>query len=61
MGGSLGSVRGRSKIEAYLAYLDVAYALNSADPDPKYKKQCKREMVQDPETEEWVLHYHLRK
>jgi hypothetical protein len=57
------SVRGRSKIEAYLAYAQIVAGygdtFQTLDPHPKYKKQCMREMVQDPETGEWVLHFHL--
>lgn len=61
MGGNNGEIRGPSKIEVYLEYLDMTEdsIFETKIPDPKNKKHCKRVMVQDPETEEWVLHYHL--
>ena len=63
MGGVTGEIRGKSKIEVYLKYCDLAENefFPRRIPDPKDKKGCKKEMVQDPETEEWVLRYHLRK
>ncbi len=58
-----GEVRGPSKIDAYLNYAEQVEGLGdtfqSHDPDPRNKKLCKRLMVQDPGTGEWVLHIHL--
>ena len=63
MGGITGQMRGSSKIETYLAYVDLVdgygETLSDRNPEPAHKKQCKREMVRDLETGEWVLHYHL--
>ncbi len=63
MGGTHGEVRGRSKIHAYLEYAELveAYGDTFQDhyPDPRNKKLCKRRMVQDPDTGEWVLSFHL--
>jgi hypothetical protein len=63
MGGMTDEVRGRSKIGTYLKYVKLTEGFGETfqdrDPDPRYKKVCKREMVQDPDTGEWVLHFHL--
>lgn len=63
MGGRVDEVRGSSKIEAYLAYVDEVESMGDMlperDPDPRYKKECKSRMVQDPKTGEWILHYRL--
>ena len=63
MGGMNGEVRGESKAETYLNYVALVESFGDTfqeyHPDPKYKKRCKRLMVQDSETGEWVLHYHL--
>jgi hypothetical protein len=63
MGGTNGKVRGQSKAETYFKYVDVVDGCRDTFqdfyPDPKYKKKCKEFMVQDSETGEWVLHYHL--
>lgn len=63
MGGTHGEVRGNSKIEVYLMYCDIVEnskdIMPDAHPDPKYKKKCKQLMVQDPDTGEWILQYHL--
>lgn len=61
MGGTNGEVRGQSKIEVYLEYVEMTEdtIFETKIPDPTYKKYCKKMMVQDPETEEWVLSYHL--
>lgn len=61
MGGRYGEVRGSSKTETYFKYareIERSDILPHADPNPRYKKQCKREMVQDPETGKWVLAFH---
>lgn len=63
MGGLTDEVRGRTKIQTYQRYVDVVDGFGDTfqeyNPDPKYKKMCKREMMQDPDTGEWVLHFHL--
>jgi hypothetical protein len=58
MGGSVGEVRGSTKIETYLAYVEEAEDDQGHwDPPVRLKKVCKRLMEKDPETEEWVLRY----
>ena len=56
-------VRGSSKIKVYSQYVEVIKGFGdiflSHDPDPKYKKECKRRMEQDPHTGEWILQYRL--
>jgi len=63
MGGVSGEFRGNSKIETYLKYLNLteqcADQFEAMYPDPKNKKYCKKLMVEDPDTGEWVLYYHL--
>lgn len=63
MGGTVGEVRGKSKIEAYAKYVDlvdeVGGTFQDRIPDPIYKKHTKRQMVQDQDTGEWILHYRL--
>jgi hypothetical protein len=63
MGGTSGEIRGRSKVETYLKYADFCEGIGSMmedrNPDPAFKKYTKRQMVQAPETGEWVLYYHL--
>ena len=63
MGGMRDMITGASKAEAYGKYLQVVENLGPTflehHPDPKYKKACKRQMVQDPQTGEWVLHFYL--
>ena len=63
MGGQSGETRGKSKIEVYLKYErlieGVGEIFQSRNPDPKNKKLCKKLMVWDPDTGEWVLYYHL--
>jgi len=63
MGGMSGEMRGKSKIEVYLRYVEELEGFGETfqehDPDPKYKKKCKRLMLWDPTAGEWVLHYHL--
>lgn len=63
MGGFSGTVRGKSKIEAYLNYVREVEkrrgTFNSHKPHAKKKKVCKSLMVQNPESGEWILHYHF--
>lgn len=63
MGGMTGEVRGQSKIDAYLRYVEELESANGVfqthEPDPKFKKYCKSLMVQDPDSGEWVLRFHL--
>lgn len=61
MGGTFGEIRGTSKIDVYIKYQELVNECSemSAHPDPKYKKECKRLMIQDHKTGEWVLSYHL--
>lgn len=61
MGGLVDEVRGKSKIETYLRYKEVAEneMFTTRIPNPVNKKLCKKSMVWDPNTEEWVLHFHL--
>jgi len=61
MGGVADQVRGSSKIETYIKYKELVEdsIMESKNPDPLYKKECKRRMIWDSETEEWVLYYHL--
>ena len=60
MGGMSGEARGKSKIETYLEYKRIAESDMWADRDPPLnKKICYKKMVQDPEAEEWVLHFHV--
>lgn len=62
MGGQSGEIRSKSKIEAYLKYErfveGVGEIFESRNP-PKNKKLCKKLMVWDPDTGEWVLYYYL--
>ena len=61
--GMTGEVCGRSKIETYLQYAELVEAYGDTfldhSPNPKNKKLCKKLMDQDPDTGEWVLHFHL--
>ncbi|WP_435102051.1 hypothetical protein [Arhodomonas sp. AD133] len=63
MGGTHGEIRGSSKAEAYQKYVELVDGFGgtfeSRYPDPKYKKECKRLMVEDPDTGKWVLRYPL--
>ena len=63
MGGANGEIRAQSKIETYLKYVEKIESWGDTFqdhyPDPRYKSLCKRLMVQDPDSGEWVLHYHL--
>ena len=60
MGSIHGEIRGKSKIEVYLKYVDEIKkwdGFNEHFPDAKRKKVCKNLMEQDPDSEEWVLRY----
>ena len=59
MGGAIGEVHGRSKTETYLEYeaLTERGPEGNWDPDPAAKKECKRQMRKDPDTDEWILSY----
>ncbi len=60
MGGMSGTVRGASKIETYLKYQEEARDEMWGDRTPPFnKKVCYRLMERDPDTGEWVLHYHV--
>jgi len=60
VGGASGKVSGKKKIDVYLEYQEITDNwYGSVDPDPKNKKFCKSLMKLDPETGDWVLHYHL--
>jgi len=63
MGGISGEVRGKSKIEVYLKYeekiQEIGEMFQEIDPYPRNKKQCKKQMIWDPEAGKWVLYYHL--
>ena len=63
MGGVTLEVRGRSKPETYARFVQQAERNPHPDiyPDPKHKKMCKRMMVQDPQTGEWVLVFRFQK
>jgi len=62
MGSTRGEIRGSSKIAVYLEYKELADdgPWQEGIPDPEKKKECKRRMEWDPNTEEWVLSYYLR-
>jgi hypothetical protein len=63
MGGMSGEIKGKSKIDVYIEYQEIIEqwggTFQTINPDPKYKKFCKRQMVWDLDTGEWVLNYHL--
>jgi len=60
--GTGGKVRGGTKIETYLRYVEKCESWpGSHDPDPEYKKHCYKSMEWDDETEEWVLSYFWHK
>ena len=61
MGGTFGKVSGKSKIEAYLKYCEIAESdmWGTRTPNPHNKKGCKAAMEWDANAEELVLHYHL--
>ena len=63
MGSTSGEIRGKSKIETYLKYTEEIEAVGNIfqdqHPDPRYKKECKRLMKQDPKSGEWVLRFHF--
>ncbi|HTX22443.1 MAG TPA: hypothetical protein VMD27_11400 [Candidatus Aquilonibacter sp.] len=61
MGSVHGEIRGESKIDVYLKYVDEIKkwdgVFDEHFPDAKYKKVCKNLMEQDPNSGEWVLRY----
>ncbi len=62
MSGTYGEVRGKSKGETYQRYLELVNSVQEIFqefPDSQYKKRCKELMMQDPQSGEWVLSYHL--
>lgn len=62
MGGYSGKVRGSTKIETYLRYVEKGEEWGmdlSHNPEPKSKKFCKKLMVWDDVREQWVLEFHL--
>lgn len=63
MGGMTGEARSLSKSETYLNHVAVLESFGDTFtmclPDPERKKDCKKFMVQGPNTGEWVVHYHL--
>lgn len=62
MGGQRGEVRGKTKIKTYERYIAEAekWPLDYS-PSPKNKKACKKAMVRDEKTQEWVLQYYFMK
>jgi hypothetical protein len=64
MGGESGEVRGKTKIETYVKYVEYCESWAGGAgctqcPESSYKKVCYKEMQWDPAREEWVLQYHL--
>jgi hypothetical protein len=58
MGGYNGEVRGGTKIETYLKYIQRCESWElDHNPEPKNKKYCKRQMEWDPERKHWVLKF----
>jgi hypothetical protein len=58
VGGYRGEVRGKSKADTYLRYLEECERWDlSRYPDPKCKKSCKKQMVWDDTQKEWVLKF----
>ena len=58
--GASGEVRGRTKFEVYERYQELMQD-DSWDWHPRNKKDAKKLMVRDPDTEEWVLSYRALK
>ena len=58
--GASGEVRGRTKFEVYERYKELMQD-DSWDWHPRNKKDAKKSMVRDPDTEEWVLRYRALK
>lgn len=61
MGGSTDEVRGQNKgecAERFQQLLDDQLDGWDVRPDTRSKRALKALMVQDPDTGEWVLHYH---
>jgi hypothetical protein len=62
MGGYNGEVRGSTKIETYLKYVERCEDWElEHKPEPKHKKLCKRLMVWDQTHEQWVLKFRFSK
>jgi len=62
MGGYGGEVRGKTKIETYLRYVDKCEEWDLAhSPEPKHKKYCKKAMVWDEQRREWILEFRFSK
>ena len=63
MGGMHDEMRGSSKIKTYLKYAELVEEFGDTfqdhEPNPNNKKLCKKLMVQDPYTGEWVLPFRL--
>jgi hypothetical protein len=62
MGGYSGEVRGSTKIETYLRYVEKCeeWELDHS-PEPKNKKFCKKSMIWDQSKAEWVLEFRFSK
>ena len=58
-GGGSGPVEDRDVLKYVAEVEGFGDMFQEHDPDPRNKKKCKSLMVQDPETGEWVLRYHL--
>lgn len=58
MGGYNGEVRGSTKIETYLNYVQQceSWTLDHS-PEPKNKKYCKKQMQWDSTKKQWVLKF----
>lgn len=62
MGGTWGEVRGQTKIETYLRYVDRCEGWpGSHYPTPTGKKWCYKQMQWDDKGEEWVLSFRFHK
>src|SRR5580698_971839 len=63
MGGTHGEIRGKSKADVCAKYSALVKQASNVFgdhyPDAKHKKVCHKLMEQDPNTEDWVLRYHL--
>jgi hypothetical protein len=62
MGGYGGEVRGSTKIETYLRYVEKCEEWDlDHSPEPKNKKFCKRWMTWDEARKEWILEFRFSK